>query len=147
MNKKGSTIKDMFMIMIMGVAAMGVIFLFVSDIAVESGGEVPSDLNKSYQEMTAINNNFSAATDNFANLSNSVQEATLGDYAYFGLKGILAIMKTPFTLLTSVKSSIGIMGDIFPYVPDIIVSAIAMIAFIIFLFAAVKFLTSRGVEP
>jgi hypothetical protein len=94
------------------------------------------------------NEQFDTATKSFENLTQSAREADVGDFAYFGIRGMVAIMKAPLTLITVVRSGVESVSDLFSlWVPVIFIKAVAAIMGIILLFAAIKFLTSRGQEP
>lgn len=145
-----ATIKDMFVMMSIGVVGFGIIMLFVTQMAVDNGagGSIDSRLNDTYNKIQAQNDEFVIVQEKLQNLSNAAEEATFGDFAYFGIRGMVAIMKAPFSLVTVVISSVEGLSDLFSaYIPVILIKAVAYIIGIIMLFAGIKFLTSRGQEP
>ena len=142
-----ASIKDVFVIMTIAVCAIGIIVLFVQSQANDVGGTVDSRINNTVNNLNGYNSEFNNVRQQFENLSDAAREADVGDFAYFGIRGMVAIMKTPFLLIGTVKSAIEAVGSVFDFVPVQIINAIAVLGVIVLLFAAIRFLTSRGNEP
>lgn len=144
-----ATIKDAFVIIAMSIAAIGVIILFVTSIANDNGGAITDTrINTAYAELNQTASQFDATRQEIENMSNSIREADVGDFAYFGIRGMVDIMRMPLSLISFVRTGTSAVTHLFSnYVPISLLNAIGVVVGIIVLFAAIKFITSRGQEP
>lgn len=143
-----ATIKDMFVMMVIGVMGFGVMFLFVNQIAVDNGAVIDTRMNDTYMKIQNQSAQFDTVREQLADLANNASEAGIGDFAYFGIRGMVAIMKAPFSLVSTVFNTVESVAGLFAaYIPIQIITGIGAFAMIVVIFAAIKFLTSRGQEP
>lgn len=145
MNKRGVSIRDSFIFVILGIAGMVIMFTFITLNASEAGVFVPEKFNYTLSNLTATGNSVDALADNMRNAANSVKEAQIGDFAIFGIKGILNVMLIPFNLIGYVLGAMGASFTIFSeYVPEQVFDYGKILVAIILVFAVIRFISQRG---
>jgi len=78
-----ATIKDMFVMVFLAVAGFGLVFTFVTQIAVDNGATLEDNrLNETYIAMQGYSEEFNKTLVNMQNLANATTEADIGDFAF-----------------------------------------------------------------
>lgn len=147
MIKNGATLKDTFLVIIGFIVAYGIMLAFITSSATQGGVTVDASYNTSYTKLQLDQQKLSNNTDEILSALSNVSEAKIGDFAYFGLKGMWAVFKSPFTLINIATDSIGISTTLLDFIPDTIKGGITLGLLAIVLFAGIRFATSRNNDP
>lgn len=146
LNKKGASIKDSFLLMLIGVFGFIVVFNFISANAAQSGIDVPQPFLDAYSNASESLDLVESLSNDFQNVQN-VTEAEGDNPGYFGLRGILRIMKLPFELPNIVWNFVNAIAGTQNYIPLWIIN-IALVGLITMItFAGIAFLANRAKEP
>lgn len=144
LNRKGMvSIKEIMITIVIFVGAFGLFFTFIGDNAANSGVTIDSRYNDTYNNLTARQSEVTTLVTDLESAANKTTEAKIGDFAFFGLRGVLALMKLPLTLLNTATNAWGAIATILP-IPKALSTMIALVILITILFAVIKFITSRG---
>ncbi|MEB3330851.1 MAG: hypothetical protein VKQ33_16640, partial [Candidatus Sericytochromatia bacterium] len=114
--------KDAFIVILIGVLFFGLSVLFITENAQEADVQVDDRYNQTYQKLLDDERDLQGVQNTLENFSTSVEEAKLGDFAYYGFKGILSIMKAPFQILNIAKNSVSVVGATLDFVPQIVLT-------------------------
>lgn len=144
--KKGGTIRDLFIMIILAVGAFGMITLFANQNLQDAGVTINNSFNDSYNKMLESQTNTTKYFNEMRNATGRLSEATIGEYAYFGIKGVVTLMTLPIAMLSVAGDLYAVFELETPVIPDPIKYAGLMIILIIILFSIIKFATNRGVE-
>ena len=144
--KKGATIRDTFLVIILFVGAFGLIGLFANQTLSDSDVTINNSFNNSYSKLQENQQDTRNLLDEMRNSTAGLKEASIGDYAYFGIRGVVTLMQLPISLLSIGKDSISIVETELPIVPEEIKYIAGAFVLILILFAIIKFVTNRGVE-
>ena len=143
--KKGATIKDTMIIIVVFIAFFGVFYTFVGNNAQEAGVAIDSKYNDSYNRLLEKQQNVTVLLDDLSSASANLTEAKVGDFAFFGLRGVLQLMKLPLVLPSIIADAFSIVTVNVP-MPTEIKFALGMVLLIVILFTIIKFVTSRGTD-
>ena len=143
--KKGASIRDVMLIIIMFVGAFGLFFGFVQQNAENAGVEVDSKYNESYNRLLQKQNNVTVIVTDLTDSVKNLSEASIGDYAFFGLRGILKVMQLPIALMSIAPEAWSSIAILIP-LPTEISFIITLGIMIVIIFAIIKFVTSRATE-
>lgn len=147
MNNKGTTLTAISLMIVVGIFAFVALFAFISDNANQSGITIDERYNESYNKILEEQGNLSSLTVTIRDAGQAVSEARLGDFGFFGLKGILQVMLLPFGLLNIALDSVSIGLGVSDYIPPSVINAISLGVSIIIIFAVIAFLTQRQRDP
>ena len=143
--KKGASIRDIMLVIVMGIFAFGMIVNFIIQSANDKEITVSPVYNDTYNDLVTQQNKVDSLTTDIRNATSSLKEANIGDFAFFGLRGVLKVMLLPLNIidiaLESIAKTFSITG-----LPDSIKVVVTLCVLIIIIFAVIKFVTSRATE-
>jgi hypothetical protein len=143
--KKGASIRDIMLVIVIGIFAFGAIVAFVTDNAQEKEITVDPQYNETYNSLLALQNRIDGLTTDIRNATSSLKEANIGDFAFFGLRGVLKVMLLPLNILDIAQESFATTFKV-TGLPDSLKAVIALCILIVIIFAVIKFVTSRATE-
>ena len=146
MIKKGASLKDTFLIIILGIFCVGTVFFFVGANADESGVTVDAKYNDSYNQLQDQQDLLSDKMDDLRNLFTGVDEAQSGSFGYFGLTGVVAIMKAPIQILNIAFTSLQLSYSFLDFIPTSALIAITLTVTCLIIFAITNVLLNRTRE-
>lgn len=145
--KHGATLKDSYIVIIGFIMAFGIFVTFITHEASVANVTVDPSFNQSYSALQADQQGLQNTTNDLLSALSNVSEAKAGDFAYFGLKGMWAVFKTPFQILNIASDSVGVTSPLFGFLPPELKGGIVLIIIGIVVFAGVRFATSRNNDP
>lgn len=147
LNKKGASIRDLLIVILGFVMAFGIIIGYTNQFANEGNATIDPQFNKSYTALKEQETGIKDLVYSMQNETKNLKEASLGDYAFFGIKGVLTLMQLPLKVVNIGYNSVGLVTPLFNNVPDSMKIFISLVMMVIVTFAIIKFITSRGQEP
>ena len=149
--KKGASIRDTFLIIIISVFCFVAFFSFITQNAQESNISIPSNYNDSYNSLLEKQGELNESITAMRDLIPGIDETQQGDYGFFGLKGVLALMKAPFSATSNILNigleSLNLGFSVFDFLPANVLVSITLAVTVIVVFAVITFITQRGKEP
>ena len=146
MNKYGS-VRDSFIIVILAIACLVALFTFITKNADDAGVSIPANYTTDYNNLIAQQTKLDSQLNEIQDAAQNVTESQLGDYAFFGLKGIWALMRLPLKFINVATNSLSLSLNFVPAIPQEIKTAIELGIVVLLLFSIIAFMTSRGKEP
>lgn len=142
--KKGATIRDTAMILILVIFGFVAIFNFVSQNAAENNIQLEPKYNQTQQDLISNQNKLSNLSTTIRNLIPGVDEAEGDNPGYFGLRGVLALMIAPLTIIDIALETSYIFLGFNEYLPPFVKDLITIALTIIISFTIITFITQRG---
>ena len=143
--KKGASIRDIMLSIVIGIFAFGAITSFVIQSANDKDISVSPVYNDTYNDLVTQQNEVDSLTTDIRNATSSLKEANIGDFAFFGLRGVLKVMLLPLNIIDIAVESFAKTFAI-TNMPDSVKNVISLCILIVIIFAVIKFVTSRATE-
>lgn len=145
--KKGASIKDYLIVMMLFVVGFTVVYNYIFANVSQAGIAMDSDFNRSYQRYLATQGNITELTQDLRDSADDVQEAGGTEVAFFGLNGILGLMKTSLGAIPVLSDLMANVQESLSFIPIEISNALIAMGAFLLVMTIIAFLTQRGREP
>ena len=115
--KKGATLKDTGIVIVLSVFFFMGIFAFISQTAVENDVEIPASINYTQTLLQTQQTQIQTTTNDMRDTISNLTEAGPGEFLFYGIRGFLAILKMPLTFIDAGVQSVLAITNLTPIIP------------------------------
>ena len=142
-----ATIRDTSLIILFIIFSFTAIFYVIGANANSAGIPMDSKYNDSYNHLQADQQRLDSLSSDIKSLIGGVDEAKSGEFGFFGLRGVLGLLRAPVVIVDIAQSTFLSVIGLNEFIPDYIRTLINLGIAMIVVFAIIAFITQRGREP
>lgn len=148
MIKKGVSLTEIGLVIVIGIFMVVSMFLFISETTTNASVVINESYNESFTNLQLKSAEIDNTTVEIKSKLNDITEAdSTIQVAWNGMKGILAILKLPLAFVDTALESYNILVDMLYFIPPIAINTVTFVITIVLVFALFKIFTNRSTDP